>query len=66
MRSFHEIERIAGIVAGCIGTSIETGDQSELDARASLQARMRRLAAHPEDLTALESVERKMSASADF
>lgn len=66
MRSFHEIERIAGIVAGCLGTSIETGDQSELDARASLQARMRRLAAHPEDLTALESVERKMSASADF
>lgn len=52
MQSIWEIERIAGIVARALGTSIEAADD-ERGARASLLARMRYLATHPEELSAI-------------
>lgn len=53
MRSFSELERIAGIVACALGTSISTTDDTELNRRVAYQARMRRIATHPEELVAI-------------
>lgn len=52
MQSVWEIERIAGIVARALGTPLEAADD-ERGARASLLARMRHLATHPEELSAI-------------
>lgn len=56
MRSYHEIERIAGIVANILGCDISAQDEAELNARTAYQARMRHLAMHPEELTAIPTL----------
>lgn len=50
MGNFHDLERIASIVASRLGTSVKTTDEGELNRRVSFQVRMRRLATHSEDL----------------
>lgn len=53
MRSAREVERIAGIVARAVGADLAPQDEEARKARASLLERMRRMATHPEELTAL-------------
>ena len=59
MRSYHEIDRIAGIVAQTLGSSVTACNQDELDMRTRYQARVRHLATHPEELLALSQMSKK-------
>ena len=53
MRSPRELDRIAGIVAGCLGQKLPSCSEEDWSRRTSFQLRMRRLATHPELLAGL-------------
>lgn len=53
LRSFREVERIAGIVADALRADVAPCSKEERDARVAYQTRMRHIATHPEELVAI-------------